>query len=75
VRQRTHNRMSIPDWPNVDVPGLAAGVYVVWEGDRLIYCGMSGREFKKAVATGKVRYGLTTRLAAHASGRLSGNQF
>jgi hypothetical protein len=53
--------MSTPDWPNVDVPGLAAGVYIVWEGDRLIYCGMSGREFKKAVVTGRVKYGLTTR--------------
>jgi hypothetical protein len=62
-------------WPNADVPMLAAGVYVVWDGDRLIYCGMSGREFEKAVAAGRVRFGLTTRLASHASGRLSGDQF
>jgi hypothetical protein len=38
-----------------------------------IYCGMSGREFEKAA--GKVKYGLFTRLASHASGRLSGDQF
>jgi hypothetical protein len=62
-------------WPNTDVPMLAAGVYIVWDGDRLIYCGMSGREFEKAVAAGRVRFGLTTRLASHASGRLSGDQF
>jgi hypothetical protein len=51
-------------WPNADVPMRAAGVYVVWEGERLIYCGMSGREFEKAVAAGRVRFGLTTRWPA-----------
>ncbi len=50
-------------------------VYVVWKGHQLIYCGMSGREFEKAVASGRVRFGLTTRLSSHASGRLSGDQF
>ena len=47
----------------------------MWNGDRLIYCGMSGQEFEKTVAAGRVRFGLSTRLASHASGRLSGNQF
>jgi hypothetical protein len=31
------------DWPNERVPKRAAGVYTVWEGDRLLYVGMSGR--------------------------------
>ena len=31
------------DWPNQQVPKRAAGVYTVWEGDRLLYVGMSGR--------------------------------
>jgi len=61
------------DWPNADVPAVAAGVYAVWEAKTLIYCGMSGRELEKA--KGKRRYGLVTRLHSHASGRLSGNQF
>jgi len=73
--KRFSPRHRFSDWPNVDVPGLAAGVYVVWERDRLIYCRMSGREFEKAVASGKVKFGLITRLASHASGRLSGDQF
>ena len=34
-----------------------------------------GREFEKAVASTKVKFGLVTRLASHASGRLSGDQF
>ena len=36
---------------------------------------MSGREFEKAVASEKVKFGFVTRLASHASGRLSGDQF
>jgi hypothetical protein len=62
-------------WPNAYLPAVAAGVYVVWEGATLIYGGMSGREFEKAVASQKRRFGLVTRLASHATGRLSGDQF
>ena len=62
-------------WPNADLPAVAVGVYVVWEGETLVYAGMSGREFEKAVASARVKFGLVTRLASHASGRLSGDQF
>ena len=31
------------DWPNDHVPKRAAGVYTVWDGDRLLYVGMSDR--------------------------------
>jgi hypothetical protein len=62
-------------WPNADLPAVAAGVYVVWEGATFVYAGMSGREFEKAVVTEKRRFGLVTRLASHATGRLSGDQF
>ena len=31
------------DWPNPDVPSVAAGVYTVWRGEQFIYVGMSGR--------------------------------
>lgn len=62
-------------WPNTALPTVAAGVYAVWDQEVLVYCGMSGREFEKAVGLGKARFGLITRLASHASGRLSGDQF
>jgi hypothetical protein len=68
-------RYKFADWPNPTVPTVAAGVYVIWDADQLIYCGMSGREFEKAVSGGRTKYGLVTRLASHASGRLSGDQF
>jgi hypothetical protein len=41
-------RYRFSDWPNPTVPFLAIGVYVIWEGSTLIYCGMSGRQFEKA---------------------------
>ncbi|KJK23374.1 hypothetical protein UB46_16495 [Burkholderiaceae bacterium 16] len=68
-------RYRFSDWPNLEIPATAVGVYAIWDHDQLIYCGMSGREFEKAKQAGKKRYGLTTRLASHASGRLSGDQF
>lgn len=66
-------RLRFSDWPNRTIPLVAAGVYAIWEGGTLIYCGMSGREVEKA--SDKGRYGLVTRLQSHASGRLSGDQF
>ncbi len=68
-------RYRFADWPNSGVPAVAAGVYVIWDDDQLIYCGMSGRELEKAISGGRKKYGLVTRLASHASGRLSGDQF
>ncbi|WP_233884584.1 hypothetical protein [Paraburkholderia flagellata] len=69
------HRFKFSDWPNPSVPVLAAGVYAIWDGDAFIYCGMSGREFEKAQLAQRKKYGLVTRLASHASGRLSGDQF
>jgi hypothetical protein len=68
------------DWPNELVPKRAAGVYTVWEGDRLLYVGMSGRAMTAEdleVSDGGrvVAKGLWTRLNAHASGHRSGDQF
>ena len=68
-------RYKFSDWPNAEVPSVTAGVYVVWDGQALLYCGMSGRAFEKASTTARVKIGLVTRLASHASGRLSGDQF
>ncbi|WNC72508.1 hypothetical protein RGQ13_00615 [Thalassotalea psychrophila] len=68
-------RFKFSDWPNRDIPLVAAGVYAIWHGNELIYCGMSGREIEKAVKANKKKYGLITRLNSHAQGRLSGNQF
>jgi len=68
-------RYRFADWPNREIPPVAAGVYAVWDGEMLLYCGMSGRGVENAVAAGTARFGLVTRLASHASGRLSGDQF
>ena len=68
-------RFAFKDWPNKEIPSVAAGVYVIWDGKALIYCGMSGREYEKALIDKKTKYGLVNRLNSHASGRLSGDQF
>jgi hypothetical protein len=65
------------DWPDEQVPKQAAGVYTVWDGDRLLYVGMSGRAMTAEDLEGSdggriVAKGLRTRLNAHASGRRSG---
>ena len=69
------HRHRFADWPNAEVPAVAAGVYVVWDGDKLIYCGMSGREIDTKAKASPKKYGLVTRLNRHASGRLSSDQF
>lgn len=68
-------RYRFSDWPNPAVPAVAAGVYAIWEKATLVYCGMSGRSFMKGVVPSKTKFGLVTRLASHAAGRLSGDQF
>lgn len=68
------------DWPNPDVPNWRAGVYTVWDGERLVYVGMAGRAMAagahEAVARASTRpRGLRDRLNSHASGTRSGDQF
>lgn len=67
------NKVKFSEWSNSQVPPVSAGVYAIWEGLTLIYCGMSGREIEKNQH--KKKYGLVTRLNSHSSGRLSGDQF
>ncbi len=68
-------RFHFSDWPNKDIPSVAAGVYAIWNDNELFYCGMSGRGIEAAIEQNKNKYGLVTRLQSHASGRLSGDQF
>ncbi|MFI7114808.1 hypothetical protein ACIBK9_51445 [Nonomuraea sp. NPDC050227] len=68
------------EWPNDQIPLLAAGAYTVWTGDVFLYAGMSGRGRKQehlVAEPGQIQkpLGLRTRLKAHASGRRSGDQF
>lgn len=67
------DRYKFSDWPNKEIPKVAAGIHAIWNGDELFYCGMSGREIEKNQH--KKKYGLVTRLQSHATGRLSGDQF
>jgi hypothetical protein len=75
IAKKFTERLKFKNWPNHTIPSVAAGAYVIWQGDELLYAGMSGREIEKAIKNGKKKYGLSTRLASHASGRLSGDPF
>ncbi|MCR9770304.1 hypothetical protein QTO16_12815 [Vibrio harveyi] len=66
-------RYKFSEWSNSGIPQVAAGVYAIWRGQELVYCGMSGRQIEKN--RHKVKFGLITRIQSHASGRLSGDQF
>lgn len=68
-------RFRFSDWPNPELPLVAAGVYAIWKERDLIYCGMSGRDIDGSHTDPRRRAGLITRLQSHASGRLSGDQF
>jgi len=64
------------EWPNAEVPPFGAGVYTVWDNaGALIYVGMSGRTIDIDTKPRTKPYGLYTRLASHAAGRRSGDQF
>lgn len=65
------------DWPNPAVPNGSA--YTVWHDDQLVYVGMAGRAIgpgaaDSAAVSGRLT-GIRSRLASHASGRRSGDQF
>jgi hypothetical protein len=59
--------LSFATWDRRSAP-QAPGVYAIWQGDRLIYVGMSGRSESQ-------KSGLRGRLISHGSGRRSGDQF
>ena len=71
---------SFQSWPPPEsaLPRVSAGVYTIWKGPRLYYVGMAGRGMSVEDVTnpkGSAVKGLRQRLAAHRSGRRSGDQF
>ena len=67
-------------WPPPEsvLPRVSAGVYTIWKGGRLYYVGMAGKGMtpeEVANPRGRKPKGLLQRLAAHRSGRRSGDQF
>ena len=60
------------DWPVGDVPQAGSLVYTIWDRDGLfVYVGISGRSQGQSSRS----KGPLGRLASHASGRRSGDQF
>lgn len=68
------------DWPNENLPKIAAGVYTVYDAKgKFLYVGMAGAELTETKIQTKQhsgkRSGLFDRLNSHASGYRSGDRF
>lgn len=61
------------DWPATHFPSGPSGVYTIWYGSTFIYVGMSYAH-RDDLDNAKAK-GVFGRLASHASGRRSGDQF
>ena len=68
-------KFKFKNWPKKNFPTVAAGVYVIWDDQTLLYVGTAGKDLDKAKKSGKNQFGLITRLNSHASGRTAGDQF
>ena len=68
-------RFKFKNWPQKNFPAVAAGIYLIWDGQTLLYVSTAGKDLDKAIRSGKNRFGLITRLNSHASGRATGDQF
>ena len=68
-------KFKFKNWPKKNFPTVAAGVYVIWDDQTLLYVGTAGKDLDKAQKSGKNKFGLITRLNSHASGRTAGDQF
>ena len=63
-------------WPIDAVPNGVAGVYTIWDASEFLYVGMAGGALSsKSEGSRSKSSGLRARLASHASGRRSGDQF
>ena len=68
-------RFKFKNWPKKNFPSVAAGVYVIWDDQTLLYVGTAGKDLDKAQKSGKNKFGLITRLNSHASGRTASDKF
>lgn len=75
IKDSFSSRFKFSNGLDPTIPKVAAGVYAIWQGEQLVYCGMSGKDVDTARKRGRSEYGLITRLRSHYLGRLSGDQF
>jgi len=68
-------KFKFKNWPKKNFPAVAAGIYVIWDQQTLLYASTAGKDLDKAQRAGKTKFGLITRLNSHASGRAAGDHF
>ena len=75
LRNAFSKRFKFKNWPKKNFPAVAAGIYVIWDEQTLLYVNTAGKDLDKAQRAGKTKFGLATRLNSHASGRAANDQF
>ena len=75
IKNSFSKRFKFKNWPQKNFPAVAAGIYLIWDGQTLLYVSTAGKDLDKALRSGKTKFGLITRLNSHASGRATGDQF
>ena len=68
-------KFKFKNWPKNNFPAVAAGIYVIWDEQTLLYVSVAGKDLDKAQRAGKTNFGLITRLNSHANGRAANDQF
>jgi len=68
-------KFKFKNWPKKNFPAVAAGIYVIWDEQTLLYVNTAGKDLEKAQRAEKTKFGLITRLNSHASGRTASDQF
>ena len=75
IKNSFSKRYKFKNWPQKKFPAVAAGIYLIWDGQTLLYVSTAGKDLDKALKSGKTKFGLITRLNSHATGRAAGDQF
>ena len=75
IKNSFSKRFKFKNWPQKNFPAVAAGIYIIWDGQTLLYVSTAGKDLEKALRSEKNKFGLITRLNSHASGRAAGDQF
>ena len=75
IKNSFSKRYKFKNWPQKNFPTVAAGIYLIWDGQTLLYVSTAGKDLDKALRLGKNKFGLITRLNSHATGRAAGDQF
>ena len=57
-------KFKFKNWPKKNFPAIAAGIYVIWDEQTLLYVSVAGKDLDKAQRAGKNKFGLIGKVIA-----------